>query len=191
MNLCFWNSRPTCFTSPIWWRHQMETFSALLALCVGNSPISGEFPSWRPVVRSFDVFFDLRLNKWLSKQSWGWWFETPSSSLWRHCNGWYGYWWHDDPRSQGISRLNIDTVWSWSSRSLKVKVELLSVLWNIIKRDKFSLMIIGNQNLFIMCTVIKTITKAKDTISKTIHNKCRRGAFSILSSFPQTSYVTN
>ena len=40
----------------------------------------------RPVTRSFDVFFDLRLNKRLSKQSWGWWFDTPSRSLWRHCN---------------------------------------------------------------------------------------------------------
>ena len=38
------------------------------------------------MTRSFDVFFDLRLNKGLSKQSWGWWFETPSGSLWRHCN---------------------------------------------------------------------------------------------------------
>ena len=34
----------------------------------------------------FDVSFDLRLNKQLNKQSWGWWFETPSCSLWRHCN---------------------------------------------------------------------------------------------------------
>ena len=45
-----------------WWRHQMETFSALLALCAGNSPVTGEFPSLRPVTRSFDFFFDLRLN---------------------------------------------------------------------------------------------------------------------------------
>ena len=43
------------------------------------------FEEW-PVTRSFDIFFDLRLNKRLSKQSWGWWFETPSCSLWRHCN---------------------------------------------------------------------------------------------------------
>ena len=64
----------------------METFSALLALCAGNSPVTGEFPAQRPVTRSFDVFFDLRFNKRLSKQSWGWWFETPSRSLWRHCN---------------------------------------------------------------------------------------------------------
>ena len=69
------------------WRHQMVTFSALLALCAGNSPVvTGEFPTQRPVARSFDVFFDLRLNKRLSKQSRGWWFETPSWSVWRHCN---------------------------------------------------------------------------------------------------------
>ena len=72
----------------IWWRHQMETFSALLAICAGNSPVPGEFPAQRPVTRSFDVFFDLRLNKRLSKHSWGWWFETLSRSLWRHRNEW-------------------------------------------------------------------------------------------------------
>ena len=38
----------------------METFSVLLALCAGNSPVTGEFPSQRPVTQSFDVFFDLR-----------------------------------------------------------------------------------------------------------------------------------
>ena len=70
-----------------WWRHQMETFSALLAICAGNSPVSGEFPAQRPVTRSFDVFFDLRLNKRLSKQWWGWWFETLLCPLWRHRNG--------------------------------------------------------------------------------------------------------
>ena len=48
--------------TPTWWRHQIETFSALLALCVGNSPVTGEFPSQRPVTQSFDVFFDLRLE---------------------------------------------------------------------------------------------------------------------------------
>ena len=69
-----------------WWRHQMETFSALLAICAGNSPVPGEFPTQRPVTRSFDVYFDLRPNKRLSKQSWGWWFETLSPPLWRHRN---------------------------------------------------------------------------------------------------------
>ena len=69
-----------------WWRHQMETFSALLAFCGGihrspvNSPHKGK---WRGA-----LMFSLicALNKRLSKQSWGWWFETPSCSLWRHCN---------------------------------------------------------------------------------------------------------
>ena len=69
-----------------WWLHQMETFSALLAICVGNSSVTGEFPAQRPVMRIFVVFFDLRQNKRLSKQWWGWWFETPSRPLWRHCN---------------------------------------------------------------------------------------------------------
>ena len=64
----------------------METFSALLVICAGNSPVPGEFPSQRPVTRSFDVFFDLRLNKRLSKQSQGWWFETLSRPSWRHGN---------------------------------------------------------------------------------------------------------
>ena len=69
-----------------WWRHQMETFSELLALFEGNPPVTGGFPSPSPVTWSFDVFLDLRLNNRLSKQSWGWWFETPSRPLWRNCN---------------------------------------------------------------------------------------------------------
>ena len=56
-----------CFVLGTWWRHQMVT---------------GEFPTQWPVRRSFDVVFDLCLNKRLSKQSWGRWFETPSCSLW-------------------------------------------------------------------------------------------------------------
>ena len=45
----------------------METFSALLAICAENSPVTGEFPAQRPLTQSFDVLFDLRLNKRLSK----------------------------------------------------------------------------------------------------------------------------
>ena len=60
----------------------MDTFSALLALCAGNSLVTGEFPSQRPVTRSFNVYFDLCLNKRLCKQSIRRWFETPLS---RHC----------------------------------------------------------------------------------------------------------
>ena len=50
----------------------METFSVLLAICAGNSPVSGEFPAQRPVTRSFDVFFDLRqLNDWVTTREAG------------------------------------------------------------------------------------------------------------------------
>ena len=70
-----------------WWRHQIETFSALLAICAENLLVIGEFPAQRPVTRRFEDFFDLRLNKQLSKQWWGCWFETQSCPLWRHCNG--------------------------------------------------------------------------------------------------------
>ena len=73
-----------------WWRHQMETFSALLAFCAGNSLVTGEFPSQSPVTRNFDVFFDLYLKKRLSKQSSRRWFEAPSHPLWRHCNEEWG-----------------------------------------------------------------------------------------------------
>ena len=62
----------------------METFSAELSLCAGYSPVTVEFPAQRPVTRSFDAFCDL--NKRLYKQSWGWKFEAPSRSLWRHYN---------------------------------------------------------------------------------------------------------
>ena len=48
-------------------------FQATSSLCAGNSPVTGEFPAQRPVTQSLGVFFDLHLNKRLSKQSWGWW----------------------------------------------------------------------------------------------------------------------
>ena len=64
------------------------TISVLLVLCAGYSPVIGY--RWIPLTKtsddSSDVLFDLRLNKRLSKQSWGWWLETPSCRLWRHSN---------------------------------------------------------------------------------------------------------
>ena len=77
---CTWHGSPLS-----WWRHRMETFSALLTLCEGNPSDTGGFPSQRPVMRSFDVFLDLLLNQRLSKPSRRRWFETPSHSLqwWR------------------------------------------------------------------------------------------------------------
>ena len=76
---------PSSQMAQTWWRNQMGTFSASLAICAGNSPVPSEFPTQRPVTRSFDIF-DLRPYKRLSKKSWGWWFETPSRPLWHHYN---------------------------------------------------------------------------------------------------------
>ena len=74
-----------------YWTHWVRTHFHMMTSSNGNifrvtGHLCGEFPAQRPVTRSFDVFFDLLLNKRLRKQSWGWWFETLSLSLWRHCN---------------------------------------------------------------------------------------------------------
>ena len=59
--------------------HQMKTFSVLPALYEGNPPFTGGFPSQRPVTSRGAFMFSLIC-------AWRWWFETPSRSLWRHCN---------------------------------------------------------------------------------------------------------
>ena len=78
-------------------RGQWYVASIMMTSSNGNifrviGPLCGEFtghrwiPSQRPLPRSFIVLFNLRLDKRLSKHSRRWWFETPSSSLWRHWN---------------------------------------------------------------------------------------------------------
>ena len=74
----------------MWYSHMMTSSNGNICrvtgpLC-GEFTGPGEFPTQRPVTRSFDVYFDLRLNKRLSKQPWGWWFETLLCPLWRHSN---------------------------------------------------------------------------------------------------------
>ena len=62
-----WYWPQVCFRAiliPSWWRHPMGIFFALLALCAGNSPVTGEFPSQRPVAQSFDVC--TLTNGWVS-----------------------------------------------------------------------------------------------------------------------------
>ena len=61
---------PICSRGSPWGRHQMVTFSALLALCAGNSPVTGEFPSQRPVTRSFEVFCAL-IKCWVNNRAAG------------------------------------------------------------------------------------------------------------------------
>ena len=104
----------------LWRRHQMETGSVLLAIFAGNSPVIGKFPAQKPVTRSFDVFFDMCVNKRFSKQSWAWWFETPSCSLWRHCNVFiisqsWGCW--NRPSCQKSTNLSCMSIYaSWQPR---------------------------------------------------------------------------
>ena len=55
-----------------WWRHQMETFSTSVVLCAGNSPVTNEFPSQRPVPWSFDVFLICAwINSWVNSHEAG------------------------------------------------------------------------------------------------------------------------
>ena len=69
-----------------WWRHQIEAFSELLALCAGNWPVTGEFPSQRASDAELWCFFDVGHNKQLNQPSSCWWFEAPCRPLWRHFN---------------------------------------------------------------------------------------------------------
>ena len=82
-----------------WWHHLMETFSALLALCEGKPPVTGWFPSQRPVMRCFDVFFDLCLN-------------------WTH--GWANNWDAGDLRCYcthyDVSAMCINIVWPYKTQ---------------------------------------------------------------------------
>ena len=99
----------------IWWRHheiwvdvspvshdgviKWKHFPCYwAAICAGNSPLTGEFPSQRPVTQHFDVLFGLRLNERLSKQWWGWCFEAPSRPLWRHNNAQEPLYNHDNTK---------------------------------------------------------------------------------------------
>ena len=81
-----WNGPQVSLWCNTWWRHQMEIFPCYWPFVQGihQSPVNSLHKGQWHV--SFDVFFDLCLNKRLSKQSWGWWFEMASCLLWRHCN---------------------------------------------------------------------------------------------------------
>ena len=88
---CKYCKKYHCFTTiPVfhstWWHQQMETFSALLAFCAVNSPVTGKFASQLSVTRSFDAIYDLRLKKRLNNKSRRRWYETPSCSFLGQCN---------------------------------------------------------------------------------------------------------
>ena len=116
----------------------------------------GEFPSQRPVTWSFDIFFDLRLKKRLSQQSWGWWFETPSRSLWRHCNHWNNLHSNDDPQHPifltFVPCIISDLSWKFRQDAL---TQFLSVM---LLTDKQTLMIINKSYIYMQsCASIQSI----------------------------------
>ena len=121
-----------------WWHPQMETYSALLAICAGNSPATSEFPSQRPVTWSFDVFFDLRLNKRLSKQSWGWSLETPLRSLWRHCN--------DGPEWSAVAWKSYMNIMRWKLHGWYFAYNILTHWGRVMHKCVSKLTIIGSDN---------------------------------------------
>ena len=107
-------------------------------LC-GDFTGPGEFPAQRPVTRSFDVFFDLRLNKRLSKQSWGWWFETTWGPLWHHrhatapCIWWCP--WNDDSSLFLLSMINLSLIFLWFIRAKYHWLPVhLGPLWHTLKK---------------------------------------------------------
>ena len=91
-----WNQLPLSYVHElIMMTSSSGNIFRVTGLCAVHTPVTGEFPSQKPVTRIFDVFLDLRPNKRSSKESRGWWFGTPSRSLWRYCNvnrwtDWYG-----------------------------------------------------------------------------------------------------
>ena len=96
----------------------MKTFSALLAICAGNSPIhKGQ---WHGAL----MFFICALNKLLSKQSWGWWFGTPSSSLWPHC-----IWSSNFSVTPGVH-----TIWKRNTQQLSIR-NVLNMLYISLKSE--------------------------------------------------------
>ena len=108
--LCEGYTAWTCF--PMMTSSNGSIFRVTGPLC-GEFTGPGEFPTQRPVTQSFDGFFYLRLNKRLSKQPWGWWFETLSWSLWRHCNAHYWPIVRETRRSRVDYRHEGPVIWSF------------------------------------------------------------------------------
>ena len=111
--------------------------------------VQGIHRSAGPVTRSFDVFFDLRPNKRLSKQSWGWWFEMLSCSLWRHCN---------ELIETPLLRCNVIYYWwtimgmaTWYSKLIDICIyQCISALLNSITIVRMGVGR-GNECVFINC----------------------------------------
>ena len=140
-----------CARGLVWRRRTMMTSSNGNIFRV-TGHLCGEFtgarwiPTQRPVTQSFDVFFDLRLNKRLSKKCRGWWFETLSRPLWRHrnatsyCGALYKFRWQEENKLRWLFAIKIilscspcDIRPSWIT--IKIMVHESHCILNQAKRD--------------------------------------------------------
>ena len=108
--------------------------------------LCGEFTGYRwvphtqrPVTRSFDVYFDLRLNKRLSKQWWCWWFKTPPRPLWRHRNVCINHEWFD-AHGDGSAGWIIWPLW------IKTKKYVMMFFFNLCSIPCYWMSILSEKN---------------------------------------------
>ena len=121
-----------------WWCQHMEAFSALQALCAGNSPVNGEFPFQRASKADFDVSFDMGPQKLLKKLSKDRWFETTRRScdvilMSAPCSTWFNterHWWVNYVMMQLIALpfacFQCDGVSLWNNRITIRQLSLFS-----------------------------------------------------------------
>ena len=105
------------------WLTAKKPSNLYTSLRAGNSPVTGEFSSKRPVTQGFDAFFGLHLDKGLSKQSRGRWFETPPRLSWRHCNLFTAWCWNFI-RVLYLSQWLAEWKSRWSRGSIKWKIRI-------------------------------------------------------------------
>ena len=137
--MCIWNKN--C----LWERIRLSYRCYRSKFDIYYLPRGREFPAQRPVTRSFDVFFDLRLNKRLSKQSWCWWFETLSCPLWRHCNVQWNlltHWW----LRQMTDVLQTTCASAFSSRMFHFHQNLIGYFSNGPDDNKSTLLLWGKKH---------------------------------------------
>ena len=150
------------------WKH----FPRFLPMVKGihRSPV--ECPPQRPMTRSFDVFFDLCLNKRLSKQSKRWWFETPPRSVWRHCNCKWSHgcinnttwdWLPNETKHKSCANLLVWYIlYIFHSLNHRDELQLWIYSFLVIKWvDNFMILIVSQSNVhasFSNCTLFRDVT---------------------------------
>ena len=165
-----------------WWHPQMETFSAF---CTRNSPVTGEFPSQRHMTWSFNVFCHLRLNKRLRRQSWGWWFQTQSRLLWRHCS---------EGRHRNLSTDSPDRIKRrWSDHLVQILLPKELIGWQtVVKKDYQTYQPAFDSTKYQCILTLQVIVKYTYTDQGLNSSQCRISPYVFTTSFvPRPKTFTN